>query len=218
MYSVNNNTQYRLIYITSNFLQNGTRPISNSQPVSRKPAPCQFLQVVFTWSDVTHSLPPGSHSNQIIEWKEKKHLRKKGIKLDVCQKDSLEISCVRKHPEVTQSTEAGLCNNTKPFCYFALESIDTADKSSLPTYLWAVQAKWAQMVCYVALRAECGRMIYDSLSCKDRRSHFTIARETIIPWPQTQRQSYQQYLGEENTVVMASSHNVLSSYLFAFPF
>ena len=82
----------------------------------------------------------------------------------------------------------------------------TAKRSLLPE-LCAAPAEWARMICYVALRVECGRMMYDSLSCTDPRSYFTIARETIIPWPQKQRHSYQQCLGEENTIVRTSSHN-----------
>lgn len=50
-------------------------------------------------------------------------------------------------------------------------------------------------VFFAALRAECGRTIYNSQSSKEWSSHFTITGEIIIPWPQTQRQPYQQDLG-----------------------
>lgn len=107
--------------------------------------------------------------------------------------------------------------NSKPKSLRAFSYWQVLDKSSLSSVsCCTTQAQRAWMVWfswYVALCVECGRMIYDSLSCKDRRSHFTIARETIIPWPQTQRQSYQQYLGEECAIVRACSHNIFYCYL-----
>lgn len=48
---------------------------------------------------------------------------------------------------------------------------------------------------FAALLAECGSTIDNSQSSKEWSSHFTITGEIIIPWPQTQRQPYQQDLG-----------------------
>lgn len=73
---------------------------------------------------------------------------------------------------------------------------------------------------FAALLAECGRMMYDSQSSEEWSSHFTITGEIIIPWPQTQRQPYQQELGFSKHVWegMFSQHFSNVTYLISISF
>lgn len=123
-----------------------------------------------------------------------------------------ELPKLLKWVRVPQSCDN---NSPKPLSYFSPAGISTAVKSSLSSPgVWRRSSDW---FCCVARRAECGRMIYDSQSSEEWRSHFTITREIITPWPQTQRQPYQQDLGfsKHDCYSMFSQHFSKVTYLIS---
>lgn len=123
-----------------------------------------------------------------------------------------ELAKLVKWARVPQSCD----NNPKPLGYFSLAGISLADRSPLSSSMCAARA-WTVWLC-VALRADCGREICDSQSSGERSSHFTITREIIIPWPQTQRQPYQQDLGfsKHDCLGMFSQHFSKVTYMISF--